>query len=326
MIASISRKRNSLKILFIIDSINKLKIPWDTTSYLAAEYQRRNESIYLCEPKHLFWAKNQPWTECRQATINPKKGASLSSSLKKISLNKFNFIWMRKDPPIDQHYLQTCQILLQVSPSTKILNNPLSLIEKNEKLFALEFPQWIPKTIVSRNPSQLHSFLKEHQKVVIKPLHNRASLGVRLISAKHFGSKKNWKELTDNESAYIMAQKYLPQALTQGDKRIVLVDGKPIGVFLRPPTPETLTGQSPPFVSDFPTELTPKEKQLCKDLSPHLKRLGLFFVGIDVIAEKLIEINFTSPAGIPELNYLYGKSFEKEILDAAYRKFSPSKR
>lgn len=309
----------------MIDSVKELKFPWDTTSFLASASQALG-AIYFCHPKDLFWDKNNVWAHALNAKINPKKGMTLNKKKQTLSLNQFQIVWMRKDPPIDANYIQTCQLLALAPPSTLVLNNPQTLMLKNEKLFALEFQKWIPQTIVSRDKNELHSFLQKQSKVVIKPLDNRGSIGVRLISKKEFASKSKWLDVTNNESAYIMAQEYLPEAITQGDKRIVLIDGKPIGAFLRPATPETLKGRGLSYVSDLPTELTLKEKQLCRDLAPQLKKLGLFFVGIDVIAEKLIEINITSPAGIPELNHLYGKSFEKEIFDLLYRKFLRGKK
>ena len=315
-----------MKVLFILDSIHDLKFPWDTSSFLAAECQRRGWGLFLCEPRHLFWHENQPWGECHAAQINPKKGIRLKSRAKRFSLNEFQFVWMRQDPPVDHHYIQTCQLLARVSPPTIVLNNPAALIEKNEKLFALEFPQWSPRTCVSRLGSELHAFLKKEGKAVIKPLNQRGGIGVELVSWPHFGPQKRWHELTENENTYILAQQYLPAAMTQGNKRILLVDGKPIGAFVRPPTPDTLSGKPSPYVSDLATTLTAKEKKLCAELSPVLKKLGLFFVGIDVIAEKLIEINVTSPAGIPEMNKLYGGAFEKKIVDLLCRKFLQGKR
>ncbi len=315
-----------MKVLFILDSVRDLKFPWDTTSFLAAECQRRGWALFLCEPRHLFWQGNHPWAGCRGAQINPKKGIRLKSKTTTLSLNQFQFVWMRKDPPVDHHYIQTCQLLARVAPPTVVINNPIALIEKNEKLFALEFPQWSPRTCVARSSSKLHAFLKKEQKVVIKPLNQRGSIGVKLIQSQHFGPQKGWLELTENESTYILAQHYLPAAMIHGNKRILLIDGEPIGAFIRPPTPDTLTGKTLAYVSDLPTTLTSKEKKLCQVLAPALKKLGLFFVGIDVIAEKLIEINITSPAGVPEMNKLYGGAFEKKIVDLLCRKFLRGKR
>lgn len=315
-----------MNTLFIIDSPNKIKMPWDTTLVLAQECQKRKWKVYFAQPSQLYLRSGKLFCEASQFVLNFKRGTFRFLSKQTLSAGKLNLIWMRKDPPVDKSYIQTCQLLTMVPSSTRVLNNPHSLMIKNEKLFSLEFEKYIPKTIVTQQTGLLHEFLKNQKKAVLKPLHQRASLGIRLLSAKDFPNLKSWKKIRDNESAYIMLQEYLPAALTEGDKRILLVNGKPIGAFIRPPTPETLGGDSKHYVADLSTRLTKREYQLCRCLKPILKRLGLFFVGIDVIDDKLIEINITSPAGIPELNRLYSENHEKIVIDSLVRKFFPGRK
>jgi len=311
-----------MKTLFIIDPVEDLKFPWDTTSFMAAECKRQKMAVYFCTPAEIFWEKGEVWGSLWQARVNPFKGFSQISSSKRISLSKMDLVWMRKDPPIDSTYIQTCQLLTLIPKPTVVLNNPHMLITKNEKLFALEFKKWIPKTLVSRSLKQLLAFLSsQNGKMVIKPTSNRGGLGVELVKSSDPALKKKLLGLTKNEREFIIAQQFLPKALTHGDKRIVLIDGKPLGVILRNPNQNTLTGKKLPYLPDSPTTMTQKERKLCQALAPTLKKCGLFFVGIDVIDEKLIEINLTSPAGFPELNKLYGGRSEEKAINLLCRKF-----
>lgn len=310
------------KILFVNDPLEELKFPWDTTSFLAAECQRQKLSVFFSTPEELFWDKGKVWGFLRQAKINPFKGAARPTPSRPLPLSQMDVVWMRKDPPINPQYHQTCQLLRLLPSSILVLNNPETLILKNEKLFPLEFPHWTPKTIVTKSLAQLRQFLKEQKgEMVVKPVANRGGRGVQLIRSSDTRLKQKLLKLTSDGKDFIIAQKFLPQALTKGDKRIVLLDGKPMGAFVRPPNPQTLTGKPLPFVPDRTTEITPKEKKLCRELAPLAKKLGLFFLGIDVIAEQLIEINLTSPAGIPELDKLYGGNHAKIMINAMRHKF-----
>lgn len=278
-------------------------------------------AVYICTPEQLSFRNGSLFGALTKVRINPYRGIHPLSKPEWIPLSKLNFIWMRKDPPVDAAYYQTCQLLTTLPPAVSVINNPKTLIAKNEKLFALEFKKWAPKTVISRQTKDLISFLKElGGKMVVKPLASKGGEGVRLVYGKDPLIKKRLLNVTEEGKRLCVAQEFLPKALSHGDKRIVLVDGKPLGAFLRPPTPDTLSGKTVPFVKDLPAQLTEKEKQLCDDLCPVLKKSGLFFVGIDVIDNRLIEINFTSPAGIPELNHLYGKSFEESVINHLIRK------
>jgi len=311
-----------MKILFIIDPVEDLQFPWDTTSFIAAECKRQKMAVYFCTPAEMFWENGGVWAKVWQARVNPFKGFSQISSPKRMPLSKMNVVWMRKDPPIDTAYIQTCQLLTLIPKPTVVLNNPHMLINKNEKLFALEFKKWIPKTIVSRSLKQLLAFLSAQKgKMVIKPTSNRGGVGVELVKRSDPHLKKKLLGLTQNESEFIIAQQFMPTALTDGDKRIVLIDGKPIGAILRNPNENTLTGKKLPYLPDSPTTITKRELKLCQALAPTLKKCGLFFVGIDVIDEKLIEINLTSPAGFPELNKLYGGCSEEKVVNQLFRKY-----
>lgn len=300
-----------MKIAFVMDPLEKLRRRWDTSSSLAAECQRRGWKVFTCTPADLHWAAGGVVANLTRTKFSPG-GARRVGSPKPVSLSTMNVVWMRKDPPVDLAYLTACQLLAQIPRPTVVVNNPQSLQTLNEKLFPLDFPKWIPPTLVSRSPAQLRQFLRRQKgKLVLKPLHQRGGRGVRLVRKIPAGRQND----------FILAQAFLPAALTQGNKRVLFVDGRLLGVFLRTPPANPLRGEPVRGETELPTRLTRREKAICQSLSAAFRKHRLFFVGIDLIQERLIEINITSPAGIPELNAVHGGHFEKRVIDALCRKF-----
>lgn len=313
-----------MKIAFVMDPLETLRIPWDTSTTLLAECQRRGFAVYTATPADLFIRDGVARGRLTRTEFHPRSLYRRRGSPREMDLASLHILWMRKDPPVDLAYLTACQILAQVPRSVPVLNPPLHLISKNEKLFALEFRRWIPATLVSASVQSLGRFLQEMGgQVVVKPLHNRGGRGVRLLERKNRSWKKILEQMTRRGTHPILAQEFLPEALSQGSKRILFVDGHPLPPFLRLPPANVLQGQASRGEKEAPCALTLREKEMCRELGAVFRRLGLFFVGIDVIGGKLIEINITSPAGIPELNALYGGRQEKQIIDAMIRKYFP---
>lgn len=311
-----------MKIAFVMDPLEKLRVPWDTSTTLLMECQRRGFSVYTATISDLFIHGGHAMARLTQTEFHSQTGYHRCGSPKDMSLGSLSLLWMRKDPPIDRAYLDACQILSQVPRGVPVINPPLQLMSKNEKLFALEFRHWTAPTLVTASVQSLGRFLQEMEgRMVVKPLHNRGGRGVRLLEKRDRRWKKILERMTRGGTHPILAQEFLPEAISQGSKRILFVDGRPLPPFLRLPPANVLQGQALRGEKEAPCSLTPLETKMCRELGAVFRRLGLFFVGIDLIGGKLIEINITSPAGIPELNKLYGGNYEAQIIDAMIRKY-----
>lgn len=311
-----------MKIAFILDPLETLRLPWDTSSVLLAECQRREFEIYTATPEDLSWKPQGVTAKLAPTRLDSVQGYRRLSPAREMPLSRLDGVWMRKDPPVNLAYLTCCQLLALASRNTAVINNPRLLQTKNEKLYALEFPQAVPPSLVSHSASELGKFLQvQGGKMVIKPLHSRGGRGVELLRK----TDKKWRQkisrLTSNGKKIILAQRFLPQAVSEGSKRVLFVDGKMLPPFLRLPTRGMLRGKAIRGEKEIACQLTTTEKIICRTLGRSFRRENLFFVGIDLIGERLIEINITSPAGIPELNALYGGRFERSVIDAWVRKF-----
>ncbi len=222
---------------------------------------------------------------------------------------------MRKDPPVDQSYLHTTQLLSQVTAKTLVINDPHSLANLNEKLILSYFPTWAPPTLVTSNPAEIQLFLKTHRgAAILKSLSSFAGRDVEKIKENDPETAFLVDKMTGGGRRPVMVQAYLSE-VEKGEKRIFMIDGNPLGALLRvPPRGGFITN---PDLGGYikATGLTKKEKELCATLSPFLKKNKIFFAGVDVIAEKLIEINITSPGFLWEFNEVDHKNYERDIVD-----------
>ncbi|MCE5361281.1 MAG: glutathione synthase, partial [Acidithiobacillus sp.] len=216
----------------------------------------------------------------------------------------FDCVLMRKDPPVDMDFLHACQILEHAG--TWVVNDPAAIRLANEKLFPLQFARWLPPYLVSRDPAQLREFLREHGEIVVKPLAARGGEGIFYLHGGDRNLGSILETITGRGSHFVMAQRYLPE-IRQGDKRILLVDGEAIpGAMLRVPAADDFRGNLVAGAQAVAAALTPAEEELCAEIGPELRRMGLLFVGIDVIGGRLTEINVTSPTGAREIHRFFG--------------------
>lgn len=228
---------------------------------------------------------------------------------------EFHLILVRKDPPVDASYLKMARLLGRAPSSTWVCNRPSSLIRWNEKLIILPFPRWIPPTLVSRSPREIARFAtKVGGRVILKSLTSFGGRGVTLADTSSTDFMRTVRAATNGGKKKIMAQAFL-DAIREGEKRIFLVDGNPIGALKRTPPRGGYLANPDLGASLHRTRLTIREKKLCADLSPFLKRHGIFFAGADVIGEKLTEINITSPGMLWEWNGVDKARHEREIID-----------
>jgi len=233
---------------------------------------------------------------------------------------------LRKDPPFDMTYVFVTYLLDLVSSQTLVLNDPLSLKCANEKMYALQWPELCPPTLVTNRIADVRAFAKEHDRIVVKPWDGNGGRGVMVTQDGDGNLAAMVELLTDTERNWCIAQRYEPAIQDTGDKRIILIDGEVRGWFSRIPGSEDHRGNMHVGARVEATDLTERDQEICAALSPRLQAEGLLFTGIDVIGDYLTEINVTSPTGIREIQQLQGRNLAAEICERAYALFQERNR
>ncbi len=309
------KRRKRLQIGFIMDPMEKILLKWDTSIAFMMEARNRGHRIFYIEPDNLFLSDNTLYAEVREVAVSRKKGFQVLNH-KVVDLRTFDVLFNRKEPPFDSSYLYMTQLLERLEPQVFVINSPNGVRKANEKLYILEFPHWIPHTFVSNHPERIERFWKEKKTdLILKPLDQKGGAGIKLLPCKSKKAFRILNQMTHHGQKWIMAQIFLKRNLTQGDKRILLLNGNVIGQFARIPKRGEFRANLSLGGKHVRASLTAQERKLVKALRPKLIRDGLYFVGIDVVDGKLIEVNVTSPAGITEINELEGKHPEVQVVD-----------
>jgi glutathione synthase len=312
---------SGLHQLFVIDPLLRLNPAKDTSVALMQALQRAGGQAWSCELADLSAAPHPDggygaWVRAAPLTLTNLDGPSAPDAMapnwvrqgpaQALPLDRFPVVWMRKDPPVDEAYLYATHLLeLGERRGTRVLNRPASLRAWNEKLSALRFGHLMAPTLVSSRVATLARFAREQDDVVLKPLAGRAGQGVVFASAATPGLRALLELVTQMETLPVMAQAFLP-GVSAGDKRILLVDGEPLGAINRVPTDGEFRSNLAVGGAPEAAELSARDREICAELAPALRDEGLFFVGIDVIDGRLSEINVTSPTGVREVERLGG--------------------
>lgn len=302
-----------MKVAFIVDPLPTLQPHHDTSLALMAALEARGHSIYVLGIPDLSVRSGQTWGRVRQVHLNLTATPFYHLLAEEtVPLGTMAAVWMRKDPPVNAAYITATQLLDLVPAPTLVLNHPAGLRTANEKLFALQFTNWIPATLVSQHKDDLLAFVREHDPAVLKPLDGKGGEGILLVSAQDPNLRSLLEISTRFGQSPVMIQEYLPAAQA-GDKRILLLDGIPLGAVNRIPGQGDFRGNIAAGGRVAATEMSPTEQRLCAELAPVLRREKLYFVGIDVIGEKLTEINVTSPTMLQEISHLTGKNLADQV-------------
>ncbi len=305
-----------MKIAILLYPTARIKIEEDSSFWIMWELCRRGHEVFYFESRHLSWIQGSPHANLSPARLHPRKGF-LPSPYSKYSVNlaSFDCIFIRKEPPFDESYLYALQLLDMIKDRVFILNDPEGIAMSNEKIFTLFFKNYVPETLVTENIKAAREFiLKLKANVVIKPLNEKGGLGIFSTSHKD----KNLPSLLDTTTRFgkerVLIQRFVP-ASVYGDKRILLLNGKILGAFLRKPPADDFRANLSVGGSMHKAGVSARDEKLVGELAPRLLRRGLFFVGIDVIGNYLTEVNVTSPAGIPEINLLNKTHLERAVVD-----------
>jgi glutathione synthase len=298
------------------DPIESINVLADSTFVLALEAQARGHRLYHYVPRQLSLHDGRVTAQAQRLRVwrDRKKHAALGP-VETLDLARMNVILMRQDPPFDMAYITATHMLEHVSGKVLVVNDPASVRNAPEKLFATHFPGLMPPTLVSSDRGAILAFRKKHRDIILKPLFGNGGAGVFRITP----NDENFNALLESFAVQyrepIVVQRYLP-AVRKGDKRIILVDGEPMGAVLRVPAKGEARANLHVGGKAVKAKLTRRERDICAAIGPTLKKQGLIFVGIDVIGDYLTEINVTSPTGIQEINRLDGTALEKNVWDA----------
>ncbi len=297
--------------LFVIDPIEEINPSKDSSAALMQAANRASIRVWVCTPSDLQARGDKAWVVT--SPVIPDPWINISSPQSK-PLTEFNCIWMRKDPPVNEAYLYATHLLeVAERDGVVILNKPASLRAWNEKLGALRFSHLMAPTLVASRVVELADFAKEHGEVVIKPLGGKGGQGVIRVAKDAPGLEALLELMTDQESLPVMMQCFLSE-VSRGDKRILLVDGKPLGAVNRRPKSGDFRSNLALGGMAEATKLSIREHEICDELAQELKTQGLFFVGIDVIGGMLSEINVTSPTGIREVERLMNFPLADQVI------------
>jgi glutathione synthase len=305
-----------MRLLYIMDPVESMIPEQDTTFALIGAGQRRGHENFHAELSQIYVTRGEVRTRARRVRINTTAPFSaLEDAPVEFALDEFDAVLIRKDPPFDAQYLYVTLMLEHARGKTLLINDPRGLRDANEKIYALQFPAFVPKTMVTANREQLLTFAADvGGKAVIKPLDGAGGFGVLALSTADQNARAIVDILTHEGRRLAMIQEYLP-AVRQGDKRILLLDGEPLGAILRVPRADDMRSNIHVGGSVEPTELTPNEQAMVQAMAPRLKADGLLFVGLDVIGERLTEVNVTSPTGIQQLGRFTKSHPEDKVIE-----------
>jgi len=305
-----------MNVAFQMDDLSKINFTTDSTIALILESQSRDNKNFIYSPDDLFIKNNEAFTSACLVTFNNKDFSKYKCSKKKIiNLSSMNFIFIRQDPPYNMAYITSLHILELIdSDKTRIVNEPMGIRNAPEKILIFNFPKLMPPTIVTRSKEQVIEFLKINKKAVIKPLYGNGGEGVFLISSNDINLNQIIETFISTSKEHFIVQKYLPEII-KGDKRIILVDGKPVGAISRVPKVNEIRSNIHIGGSARKISISKSDKIICDIIGPELRKQKLFFVGIDIIGKYLIEINVTSPTCIREIKELSKIDIAKIIWD-----------
>ena len=302
-----------MKIAFQMDPITTVNINADSSFRLAEEAQRRGHSLFYYSADMLAFQEGTLTARGHKMHVQRVEGTpAILEPEEEVALSDFDVIWLRQDPPFDMHYITTTHLLDLVHPKTLVVNDPFWVRNYPEKLLVLNFPDLTPPTTIARDLETIKAFQAKHKDIILKPLYGNGGAGVFRLDEGDRNLSSLHELFTGFSREPLIVQKFLPD-VSNGDKRVILVNGEPVGAINRVPAKgETRSNM---HVGGRPEKvgLTDRDREICAKIGPLLREKGQIFVGIDVIGDYLTEINVTSPTGIQELERFDGINVAEKI-------------
>ncbi len=305
-----------MKIAFQMDPIGAVNVNADSTFRIAEEAQARGHSLFYYTPDHLAFQEGRITARGHDLTVQRVQGNHATlGPLREVDLAEYDVVWLRQDPPFDMHYITSTHLLDRLRKTTLVVNDPFWVRNYPEKLMCLDFPDLIPPTTIARDFETIKAFKAKYGDVILKPLYGNGGAGVFRLDENDRNLGSLYELFTGFSREPLIVQQFLP-AVSKGDKRVILVDGEPVGAINRVPAEgETRSNM---HVGGRPEKvgLTDRDLEICAVIGPVLKEKGQIFVGIDVIGDYLTEINVTSPTGIQELERFDDTNIAATIWEA----------
>ncbi|MFK4825037.1 glutathione synthase [Paenochrobactrum sp. BZR 588] len=310
----------ALKIAVQMDHISTINITGDTTFALCLEAQARGHELYHYTPDRLSMRDGAVTARLEKLEVRDVKGDHYTlSEPERRDLSEMDVVLLRQDPPFDMNYITTTHLLERIHPKTLVVNDPAWVRNSPEKIFVTEFPDLMPETLITKDIQEVLEFRKQYGDIIIKPLYGNGGAGVFHLTT----DDRNLTSLLEMfEQMYrepFIAQRYLKD-VRAGDKRIILIDGEPVGAINRVPAESDARSNMHVGGRAEATELTPREQEICARIGPSLKERGFILVGIDVIGDYMTEINVTSPTGLREIKRFGGADVAALFWDAVEAK------
>jgi glutathione synthase len=314
-----------LTVAIQMDHVSTIDIDGDSTFVLGLEAERRGYEVWHYTPPELIFRDRKVMARAQPMQLRRKKGNHYTLGAPQMrDLSTFDVVLLRQDPPFDMSYITTTHLLEHVHPKTLVVNDPASVRNAPEKLFVTHFENVMPPTLIAADARALREFRDEHKDIILKPLYGNGGSGVFRLRPGDENFNSLLEMFSQRSREPVIAQRYLPE-VRQGDKRIILIDGKAVGGVNRVPAEGEARSNMHIGGKAVKADLTKREKEICETIGPELKRLGLIFVGIDVIGDYLTEINVTSPTGLQQINRFDDVCLEAQIWDSIEARYQATR-
>ena len=303
-----------MKHAFIMDPLDKVKTHKDTSYFLMLAASERGHQVYYLDAGDLFVKDSSVMATAQRVNVQDHPQTPFEpKSEESVLMDDMDVVWIRTDPPVDRAYFYMTMLLDLLPASVKVINRPSTIRDWNEKLAALQYPQFIPATMVARHSTQISDFVNRHGRTTLKPIDGHGGAGILFVDSEQPDLESQIRLATHGGSHWVIVQQYL-DAAKEGDKRILLLNGEPLGAILRLHAEGVELNNLDQGGEALASEIIDRDREICAGLKTDLVSRGVVFAGIDVIGGMLIEINITSPTGLQEMSRHDNRSYHKEII------------
>jgi len=314
-----------LVVAIQMDHVSTIDIDGDSTFVLGLEAQRRGYPLWHYTPADLAFRDRKVIARAQPMTLRREKGNHFTLGEPKVlDLATTDVVLLRQDPPFDMSYITTTHLLEHIHPKTLVVNDPASVRNAPEKLFVTHFDGVMPPTLIASDARQIRAFRDEHKDIILKPLFGNGGAGVFRVRPDDENFNSLLEMFSQRSREPVIAQRYLPE-VRKGDKRIILIDGEPVGAIDRVPADGEARSNMHVGGKAVKASLSKRDREICDIIGPALAERGLLFVGIDVIGDWLTEINVTSPTGLQQIDRFDGVSLEARIWDRIEARWQESR-
>ena len=305
-----------MKHAFIMDPLDRVKAHKDTSYFLMLAACERGHQVYYLDAGDLYVKDSSVMATAQRVNVQDDPQVPFEpESEEPVLMADMDAVWIRTDPPVDRAYFYMTMLLDLLPPPVKVINRPSTIRDWNEKLAALQYPQFTPATMVARQSAQIVDFVHQHGRTTLKPVDGHGGAGILFVDAEQSDLESQIRLATHGGSHWVIVQQYL-DAAKEGDKRIMLLNGEPLGAILRLHAEGVELNNLDQGGEALASEIIDRDREICAGLKTDLVSRGVVFAGIDVIGGMLIEINITSPTGLQEMSRHDHRSYHKEIIES----------